>query len=129
MKKCLLALFVCCAIERAIPSLRAQQPSCTDMSSYVVGTAKVEKDGFISGHLTNTSNQTLYVSWSFKKNGAPSNSMAESGGGKIAPGQTVGGEGGGIYSTSADKNPPQLYWYAVLKSDEDQGKPCAFKRW
>ena len=54
--------------------------------------------------------------------------MGDSGGGVIAPGQTVGGEGGGIWSTDADKNPPEIFWYAVLESDENVGKACSHKK-
>ena len=102
-------------------------PTCTVMNSYVNGTTRVESDGWVTGHLTNTSSQPLYVSWAFKKNGVPDG--PDAGGGVINPGQTVGGEGGGIWSTNADKNPPEIYWYAVLKSDEDAGKPCSHHRW
>jgi len=99
------------------------------MNKWLRGSARVERDGFVTGHLTNTSTQALYVSWSFKKNGVAAGNMADAGGGVINPGQTVGGEGGGIWSTDADKNPPEIYWYAVLKSDEDAGKTCSHKQW
>jgi hypothetical protein len=90
------------------------------MTGSVQGTVKVGSDGWVSGYLTNNSNQTLYVSYTFKQNGVPSTAMANSGGTTIQGGQTVGGEGQGLYSTGADKNPPEIYWYAVLKSEHDQ---------
>ena len=96
------------------------QGSCTDMTGSVQGTVKIGSDGWVSGYLTNNSNQTLFVSYTFKQNGVPSTAMANSGGTTIQEGQTVGGEGQGLYSTGADKNPPEIYWYAVLKSDHDQ---------
>lgn len=101
----------------------ATQP-CTDMTSYVRGTAKVGSDGWVSGSLTNNSGQNVHVFYTFKVNGAPSNNMANAGSTTINAGQTVGGEGHGLYSTTADKNPGQIYWYAVLKWDHDQGKSC-----
>ncbi len=94
------------------------------MTSYVRGTAKVGSDGWVSGSLTNNSGQNVHVFYTFKVNGAPSNNMANAGSTTINAGQTVGGEGHGLYSTTADKNPGQIYWYAVLKWDHDQGKAC-----
>ena len=102
------------------------QGSCTDMTASVQGTVKIGSDGWVSGYLTNNSNQTLYVSYTFKQNGAPSTAMANAGGTTIQGGQTVGGEGQGLYSTGADKNPPEIYWYAVLKSEHDK-YGCAHK--
>ena len=96
------------------------QGSCTDMTASVQGTVKIGSDGWVSGYLTNNSNQTLYVSYTFKQNGAPSTAMANAGGTTIQGGQTVGGEGQGLYSTGADKNPPEIYWYAVLKLEHDK---------
>ena len=96
------------------------QGSCTDMTGSVQGTVKVGSDGWVSGYLTNNSNQALFVSYTFKQNGVPSTAMANSGGTTIQGGQTVGGEGQGLYSTGADKNPPEIYWYAVLKSEHDK---------
>ena len=96
------------------------QGSCTDMTGSVQGTVKIGSDGWVSGYLTNNSNQLLYVSYTFKQNGVPSTAMANAGGTTIQGGQTVGGEGQGLYSTGADKNPPQIYWYAVLKSEHDK---------
>jgi hypothetical protein len=96
------------------------QGRCTDMTASVQGTAKIGSDGWVSGYLTNNSNQALFVSYTFKQNGVPSNAMANAGGTTIQGGQTVGGEGQGLYSTGADKNPPEIYWYAVLKSEHDQ---------
>jgi hypothetical protein len=102
------------------------QGSCTDMTGSVQGSVKIGSDGWVSGYLTNNSNQALYVSYTFKQNGVPSNAMANAGGTTIQAGQTVGGEGQGLYSTGADKNPPEIYWYAVLKSDHDK-YGCAHK--
>jgi hypothetical protein len=96
------------------------QGSCTDMTGSVQGTVKIGSDGWVSGYLTNNSNQTLYVSYTFKQNGVPSTAMANAGGTTIQGGQTVGGEGQGLYSTGADKNPPEIYWYAVLKQEHDK---------
>ena len=98
--------------------------SCTDMTGNVRGTATIGSDGWVSGSLTNSSNSSVHVFYTFKVNGAPSNDMANAGSTTINPGQTVGGEGHGIYSTTADKNPGRIYWFAVLKSDHDQGKSC-----
>jgi hypothetical protein len=50
----------------------------------------------------------------------PFNCMANAGAATIQGGQTVGGESQGLYSTGADKNPPEIYWYAVLKSEHDK---------
>jgi hypothetical protein len=102
------------------------QGSCTDMTGSVQGSVKVGSDGWVSGYLTNNSNQALFVSYTFKQNGVPSTAMANSGGTTIQGGQTVGGEGQGLYSTGADKNPPEIYWYAVLESDH-QKYGCAHK--
>jgi hypothetical protein len=96
------------------------QGSCTDMTGSVQGSVKIGTDGWVIGYLTNNSNQTLFVSYTFKQNGVPSTAMANAGGTTIQAGQTVGGEGQGLYSTGADKNPPEIYWYAVLKSEHDQ---------
>jgi len=90
------------------------------MTSWVKGTVKVGSDGWVIGYLTNNSNQPLYVSYTFKQNGVPSTAMSNAGATTIQGGQTVGGEGQGLYSTGADKNPPEIYWYAVLKSEHDQ---------
>jgi hypothetical protein len=97
---------------------------CTYATQYVTGTAKVGSDGFIVGNLTNNSNQTLYVSYTFARGGKPAKDTA--GGVTIRPGQTVGGEGGGIWEAadSVDTNPPKIFWYAVLQSDVDAGKSC-----
>jgi hypothetical protein len=96
------------------------QGSCTDMTGSVQGSVKIGTDGWVIGYLTNNSNQTLYVSYTFKQNGVPSTAMANAGGTTIQGGQTVGGESQGLSSTGADKNAPQIYWYAVLKSEHDQ---------
>jgi hypothetical protein len=83
------------------------QGSCTDMTGSVQGKAEIGSDGWVSGYLTNNSNQTLYVSYTFKQNGVPSTAMANAGGTTIQGGQTVGGEGRGLYSTGADKTLPK----------------------
>jgi hypothetical protein len=90
------------------------------MTPSVQGTVKVGTDGWVIGYLTNNSDQTLYVSYTFKQNGVPSTAMSNAGGTTIQGGQTVGGEGQGLYSIGADKNPPEIYWYAVLKSEHDK---------
>jgi TPR repeat protein len=100
------------------------QSSCTNMTGSVQGSVTVGSDGWVSGHLTNNSVQTLYVFYTFKKDGVPSNLMSNAGATTIGPGQTVGGEGQGLYSTNADKDQARIYWYAVLKSDTDAGKQC-----
>jgi TPR repeat protein len=102
------------------------QGNCTDMTGLVKGTVKIGSDGFVIGYLTNNSNQTLYIAYTFKQNGVPSNAMANAGGTTVQGGQTVGGELQGLYSTGADKNSPEIYWYAVLKSDQDR-YGCAHK--
>ena len=96
------------------------ETKCTDMTGSVRGTVKVGSDGFVIGSLTNSSSATLYVSYTFKKNGVPSNDMANAGATTIRGGQTVGGELQGLYSTTADNNAPKIYWYAVLSSDHDK---------
>ena len=103
-------------------------PTCTVMNSYVVGKPRVNPDGWVSATLTNTSSQALYVSWSSKRTESRLATWEIRRRGHY-PGQTVGGEGGGIWSTDADKNPPEIYWYAVLKSDSDAGKSCSTKKW
>jgi hypothetical protein len=95
---------------------------CADMTGSVRGSVRVGSDGWVIGTLTNNSNETLYVFYTFKRNGAPSNDMSNAGATTIRGGSTVGGEGQGLYSTTADKNPPEIYWYAVLQSDKNQGK-------
>lgn len=112
--------------SNTIASSGSVQASCTDMTGSVQGSVKVGTDGWVIGYLTNNSAETLYVSYTFKQNGVPSNAMANAGGTTIQAGQTVGGEGQGLYSTGADKNPPQIYWYAVLKSEHDR-YGCAHK--
>lgn len=53
----------------------------------------------------------------------------EGGGTSIQSGQTVGGELGGIWATGdVDTNPPEIFYYAALQSDVDQGKQC-FPPW
>ncbi len=87
--------------------LRMIQGSCTDMTGSVQGTVKIGSDGWVSGYLTNNSNRALFVSYTFKQNGVPSKCDGEGGGTTIQGGQTVGGEGQGLYSTGADKKPLQ----------------------
>lgn len=120
-KTCFLSVGLLFAVFTG-PSVAHAQ--CTNMTSWVRGSVKVGSDGWVIGHFTNNSSQTLYVMYAFKKNGVPSNSMADQGAGTVKPGQTVGGELQGLYSTSADKNPAEIYWYAVLQSDIDAGKRC-----
>jgi hypothetical protein len=96
------------------------QGSCTDMTRSVQGTVKVGSDGWVIGYLTNNSTETLYVSYTFKQNGVPSTDMANAGGTSIQGGQTVGGEGQGLYSTGADKNQARIYWYAIRQVDHDK---------
>jgi hypothetical protein len=81
-------------------------------------------DEFVVGWLTNKSNQTVYVRYTFGRAGKPYS--PETGGVTIHPGQTVGGEGGGIWAPASDvdSNPPEIYWNAMLQSDVDQGKQC-----
>jgi hypothetical protein len=102
------------------PRANAPGGSCVDMSTMVQGTVEVGTDGWVIGHLTNNSQDTLWVNYTFALNGVPDPSMRNAGGTTIQPGQTVGGEMGGLYSTNGDKNPPRIYWYAVLKSDYNQ---------
>lgn len=108
----------------AISAVASQD--CTNMDKWVSGTVKVASDGFVVGHLSNNSNQILYVSYTFAQGGMPSKSAGVGGGVTIHPGQTVGGEGGGMWTigNTADTNPPHIYWHAVLQSDVDQGKQC-----
>jgi hypothetical protein len=72
------------------------------MSKWVQATNTVGSDGWVVGHLTNTSLNTLYVSYTFGVNGVPRPSMRNAGATTIQPGQTVGGELGGLYSTNGD---------------------------
>jgi len=110
------AMLVCALVGLTAGTSVAQ---CTDMSNSVSGTIKVNGSEVIA-RLTNNSNRVLWVSYTFKKNGVPSTSMADAGATTIAPGQTVGGEGGGMYSYNADTNPSEIYWYAVSKTEHDQ---------
>jgi hypothetical protein len=96
------------------------QGSCTDMTGSVQGSVKIGTDGWVIGYLTNNSTETLFVSYTFKQNGVPSKDMANAGGTSIQGGQTVGGEGQGLYSTGADKNQSRIYWYAVRQADHDK---------
>jgi hypothetical protein len=56
--------------------------------------------------------------------GKPSNGAGVGGAATIQPGQTVGGKGGGVWSTGVDTNSAQIFWFAVLQSDIDAGKTC-----
>ena len=122
-KWCVYALLLL-AVMALCPAFGSAQ-SCTDMTNSVRGSARVGSDGFVSATFTNNAGQAVHVFYTFKENGEPSNSMANAGAINLNPGQTRGGEGAGLYTTQADKNPAEIYWYAVLKSDYDQNKPCA----
>lgn len=96
---------------------------CTDMSSSVSGTAKVDSNGYVSGSLTNHSNQYLDVVWVFARGGQPDWSQA--GGDTLEPGQTRGGQGNGYWgpingSGAVDSNPPRIFWRAVLESENQK---------
>lgn len=120
MKKFLI-LLVC---TLTIGAAASNGGPCTDATKYVTATVKVGSDGFVIGHLTNNSNQTLYVSYTFARGGKPAKQMGVGGAVTVRPGQTVGGEGGGVWASGVDTNPPGIFWYAVLQSDADQGKNC-----
>jgi len=112
----LLAVFGCAIAGLAAVPLQAQ---CTDMSNSVSGKVKVNGTEVIAW-LTNNSGIDLYVFYTFKENGGPSHNMANAGAGSLYAGKTNGGEGGGMYSYSADTNPAEIYWYAVPKSEHDR---------
>lgn len=96
---------------------------CTSLNGFITAKVKVAPDGFVVGWLTNNSNQTAYVQYTFARGGKPY--PPETGGVTIRSGQTVGGEGGGIWAAGdADTNPPGIFWNAVLQSDADQAKRC-----
>jgi hypothetical protein len=95
------------------------QGSCTDMTGSVQGSVKIGTDGWVAGYLTNSSAETLYVFYTFKQNGVPSNEMGNAGGTSVIAGQTVGGEAKGLYSTGADKDQARFYWYAVRETDHN----------
>ncbi|HKV26080.1 MAG TPA: tetratricopeptide repeat protein [Candidatus Acidoferrum sp.] len=102
---------------------KANSGGCTNANSFVSARVKVASDGFVVGFLTNNSNQTLYVTYTFGRGGKPYG--PESGAVSIRSGQTVGGEMGGIWATNdVDHNPPEIFWYAVPQSDENAGKNC-----
>jgi hypothetical protein len=125
-----LSAFAFVAFALLLCPMRGVAQSCTNMTGSVEGKVRVGSDGWVIGTLVNSSGQAVHVFYTFKQNGAPSNNMDNAGATNIGAGQTVGGEGQGLYSTSADKNPPEIYWYAVLKSDYDQNKSCAMAhRW
>jgi hypothetical protein len=85
------------------------------VTNSVRGSARIGTDGFVIGSFTNTSGQAVHVFYTFKENGRPSSNMANAGAMNLNPGETRGGEGAGLYATQADKNPAEIYWYAVLK--------------
>lgn len=67
------------------------------------------------------------MTYTFGRGGQPAKN--ETGSITLNPGQTIGGEGSGIWATSTgsaavDSNPAHLYWYAVLQSDANQLKNC-----
>jgi hypothetical protein len=97
---------------------------CTDMNGYVTGKIWVGSDGIVAGSLTNTSNQPLSVHYTFAKGGQPDPNQA--GVLTLQPGQTMGGEGSGIESSSSLIDiPPKIFWSAVLASDAD--KSCGMR--
>ncbi|MDE2113151.1 MAG: sel1 repeat family protein [Alphaproteobacteria bacterium] len=101
--------------------------SCTDMNSFVTAISKLNPDGIAVGFLTNHSNQSLYVSYAFTRGGVVETSTAAAV--TVQPGQTVGGEGGGVWAgtsgpTGVDSDPPRIRYSAWLQSEEDQGKNC-----
>jgi hypothetical protein len=112
----LLLVSGCAIAALAAGPLHAQ---CTDMSNSVSGRVKVNGTEVIAW-LTNKSGVDLYVFYTFKENGGPSHNMANAGAGPLYAGRTNGGEGGGMYTYSADTNPAEIYWYAVPKSQHDQ---------
>jgi hypothetical protein len=106
-----------CAI--AVPTVGPLHAQCTDMSNSVSGKVKVNGNEVIAW-LTNNSGTDLYVFYTFKERGGPSHNMANAGSGSLYAGKTNGGEGGGMYTYSADTNPAEIYWYAVPKSEHDK---------
>ena len=74
--------------------------SCTELTSFIGYKVVLDPDGFVVGWLTNKSNQTVYVRYTFARGGKPY--PPETGGVTIQPGQTVGGEGGGIWASAND---------------------------
>jgi hypothetical protein len=103
----------------AVLGARPLHAQCTDMSNSVSGRVKVNGNEVIAW-LTNNSGIDLYVFYTFKENGGLSHNMANAGAGPLYAGKTNGGEGGGMYTYSADTNPAEIYWYAVPKSQHDQ---------
>jgi hypothetical protein len=100
---------------------------CADMTKWVTATDRVNPDGVVVGFVTNHSNQKLWVMFVFARGGKYAKDQA--GAVYAMPGQTVGGEGGGIWATGSgpgavDTHPPGFWFYAVLASDEDQGEHC-----
>ena len=113
-RRVLVIMLGCSMAGLATGSLHAQ---CADMSNFVSGSASV-KGNEVVGSLTNNSGQDLYVWYTFKENGVPSNSMANAGAGVLRVGQH-NGESGGLYSYQADTNPARFYWYAVPLSQRN----------
>lgn len=96
---------------------------CTDMSNWVSGTTKVDTNGYVSGFLTNHSNQYLDVIWTFARGGQPD--WTQSAGDTLQPGQTRGGQVNGYWgpisgSGAVDSNPPKIFWRAVLESENQK---------
>lgn len=97
--------------------------TCTNESNFVTGTSKLNPDGLAVGFLTNNSNQPLWVTYTFARGGQPDKNQA--GSLTLKPGQTVGGEGGGIWAVTSgaaavDSSPVKIYWFAVPLSDENK---------
>lgn len=97
--------------------------TCTNESSFVTGTSKLNSDGIAVGFLTNNSNQPLWVTYTFARGGQAAKD--ETGSLTIRPGQTRGGEGGGIWAATSgasavDSSPVKIYWFAVPQSESDQ---------
>ncbi|MDE3170456.1 MAG: sel1 repeat family protein [Acidobacteriota bacterium] len=97
--------------------------TCLNESGFVTATSKLNSDGFAVGFLTNNSNLPLYVTFTFARGGQPAKD--ETGSVTLKPGQTYGGEGGGIWATTGgasavDSSPVKLYWFAVPQSESNQ---------
>ncbi len=86
------------------PGANSANAACTSMNNAVAftyqrPTGQGHCAGEITGRLTNRSSQRLYCRYDFYDHGTK---KGDSGSLTIAPGQTVGGEGGGIWSCEAD---------------------------
>jgi len=84
--------------------MNSTNAACTSMNNAVTftyqrPTGQGHCAGEITGRLTNRSSQRLYCRYDFYDHGTK---KRDSGSLTIAPGQTVGGEGGGIWSCEAD---------------------------